>query len=46
MPCLARRGTASTLNQAIVGRLVAGLGGAGMIALVSVIITGTAPPGL
>ena len=43
MPCLECRGTASTLDQAIAGRVVAGLGGAGMIALVSVIITGTPP---
>ena len=38
------RGTAATLDQAIAGRVVAGLGGAGMIALISVIITGKSPP--
>lgn len=34
------RGTAFSLNQVIVGRLVSGLGGAGMTAMVSIIITG------
>lgn len=37
------RGTATALDQAIAGRVVAGLGGAGMTALVSVIITGIPP---
>ena len=40
------RGTANALDQAIAGRVVAGLGGAGMTALVSVIITGIPPSSL
>lgn len=35
------RGTAITSDQALAGRIVAGSGGAGITALVSVIITGT-----
>ena len=34
------RGTASTLDQVIVGRMVAGLGGAGMVSMLSVFIAG------
>ena len=34
------RGTAVSLEQAIIGRLLAGIGGSGIIAMVSVIITG------
>lgn len=34
------RGTALSIWQAIVGRFVAGIGGSGMVALLSVMITG------
>lgn len=33
-------GTAVSLEQAVIGRLLAGIGGSGMIVMVSIIITG------
>ncbi|KAL2003285.1 hypothetical protein VTN02DRAFT_4406 [Thermoascus thermophilus] len=38
-------GLATSLTQLVVGRVISGIGGAGMIALVSVIITDLVPPG-
>lgn len=38
--CLIHRGTAISFEQAIAGRVITGFGGAGMIALASLIITG------